>query len=227
MKRLVAFALGALVLASTLPAWAHEGHDEHRMSLDQALQALKDGNGRFKAGTLTHYDVAGRREELAKGQKPFATILSCSDSRVPPEAVFDQGLGDLFVVRVAGNISTDANIASIEYAAEHLGSHLVVVLGHERCGAVTAAVKGGKPAGHLASLLIPLHPAVVQAKRVAAAKKLDAPNLIEEAIRLNAKDMAQLLRGSKPILAEMAHSGRLKVVAARYDLDTGAVDFLE
>ena len=136
---------------------------------DQAMTMLTDGNARFVAGKLTHpHETAERRTEVAKGQKPFAVILACADSRVGPEVIFDAGLGDLFVVRVAGNIADDTVLGSIEYAVEHLGSPLIVVCGHERCGAVQATVDTLKsnqpPPGHLGALIDPIKPAVTSQK---------------------------------------------------------------
>jgi carbonic anhydrase len=132
---------------------------------DQALQELMNGNKRYVAAELAHPNqTAARRAEVAKGQDPFAIIVGCSDSRVPPEIIFDQGLGDLFVTRVAGNIVDDVVLGSIEYAAEHLGVPLIVVLGHKRCGAVEAAAKGGDAPVHIRSLVEAIKPAIKKAK---------------------------------------------------------------
>src|SRR5947209_5314090 len=126
---------------------------------DQALARLIEGNARYSRHREQHPDeTLARRKELQVGQHPFAVVLSCSDSRVPPELVFDQGLGDLFVVRVAGNIAADAVLGSVEYAVEHLGTKLIVVLAHEKCGAITAAVEGGKAPGHLPALVAAIQP---------------------------------------------------------------------
>ena len=128
---------------------------------EKALAALIEGNRRYQAQHVTHpHQNAARRAELAAGQHPIAAVLSCADSRVPPEIVFDQGLGDLFVVRVAGNITDDVVLGSLEYAVEHLGVPLVVVLGHYKCGAIQAAVEGGTPHDHVASLVAALKPSV-------------------------------------------------------------------
>jgi carbonic anhydrase len=134
--------------------------------------------------------------------------------------IFDQGLGDLFVVRVAGNVADDIGIASMEYAVEHLGSRLIVVLGHERCGAVTAAVKGGELPGHLPALMTALKPAVDKGKGAAG-------DAVDATIVANVELTATQLRESKPILAEMVEKGEIKVVGARYDLDTGAVELVK
>ncbi len=133
--------------------------------IDQALQTLLDGNKRFAAGRQLHPNQGKeRRDEVAKGQKPFAIIVGCSDSRIPPEILFDQGIGDLFIIRLAGNIVDDMALGSIEYAADHLGSRLVVVLGHSKCGAVTATAQGGEAHGHIGSIVKAIAPAVDRAK---------------------------------------------------------------
>jgi carbonic anhydrase len=153
---------------------------------------------------------------VANGQRPFAVIVSCSDSRVPPEIIFDQGIGNLFVVRCAGNIVDDAGLGSIEYAAEHLHVSLIVVLGHERCGAVEAAVKGGEAPGHIKSLVEAIRPAVEKVKGRPG-------DLAENAMRGNVKLVVDHLKASKPILEHLVHKGTLSVIGARYDLDDGHV----
>jgi carbonic anhydrase len=193
-----------------------------KVSPDEALKRLLQGNARFVSGHLTHAgpeEIAEARGAVAKGQKPIAVIVGCSDSRVGPELVFDQGLGDLFVVRTAGEVVDAAALGSIEYAVEHLGSPLIVVLGHERCGAVTAAVAGAKEPGHIAAVLKAIEPAVKQTKG-----KPGDP--VENAVRAQAIDVAGQLQDAKPILAERVRSGKLKIVAARYDLDSGKIEML-
>ncbi len=191
------------------------------VSADEALALLVAGNRHFVTGkpTFPDQDIADRTA-LAGGQAPFAIILSCSDSRVAPEVVFDQGLGNLFVVRVAGNVANQIGIASLEYAAEHLGTRLIVVLGHERCGALTAAVKGGELPGHLPALMAALQPAV-------AAKRDARGDPVEGAIRANIELNVEELRESAPILSELVEKGELKIVGARYDLDTGIVEWID
>ncbi len=204
--------------ASTHPATST--HDEAiAAGAEEGLKRLTDGNKRYVAGGMIHKrQNAVRRTELAKGQHPFAVILSCSDSRVPPEIIFDQGLGDLFVVRTAGHVADDIAIASIEYAVEHLGVRLVLVLGHERCGAVTAAVNGGEAPGQIGKLVEAIKPAVEKAKA-----KVKHGDLLDEAVKANVKIVAEKLRSAKPILSEIADDGVLKIVGGYYDLDTGAV----
>lgn len=185
------------------------------------IERLRAGNERYASGEfLRLHQSFERRSEVAKGQKPFATIVGCADSRVPPELVFDQGLGDLFVVRCAGGVLGDAAIGSIEYAAEHLGCPLVVVLGHERCGAVDAVVQGGALPGHLAAFTPAIQPVLNEARRRGG-------DVLDGAVRLNALRIAAGLRASEPILHELVEQGKLTIVAARYDLDTGEVEFLE
>jgi carbonic anhydrase len=193
-----------------------------KVSPAEALARLKAGNQRFVAGKLEHpRETAERRTELANSQRPFAVVLGCADSRTPPELVFDQGLGDVFVVRVAGNVLNDETVGSIEYAVDHLGAQLIVVLGHERCGAIqaareTIAAKTQAP-GHIQSLVKAIAPAV----EATAGADADAT------ARANEPQVARKLRESAPILKEMVEKGTLSVVAAHYDLDTGAVEFLK
>jgi carbonic anhydrase len=187
---------------------------------EQAFKRLVMGNQRYTATGLTHpHQTTTRRLEVAKGQKPFAIILGCADSRVAPEIIFDQGLGDLFVVRVAGNLLNDHALGSIEYAAEHLKSQLLVVLGHQRCGAVDAAVKGGEAPGQIGSLIKAIQPAVTLAKTMSAGELLD------NAIKANVELTVQQLKHSPPILTELIEAGHLKVVGGRYELETGRVEF--
>lgn len=192
------------------------------VSPTEALSRLKAGNARFASGELQHpRQGTHRREELANGQHPFAVVLGCADSRTSPEVLFDQGLGDLFVVRVAGNIADDGGIGSIEYAVEHLGARLIVVLGHERCGAVkaardTIAAKTEAP-GHLKALV----------KAIAPAVKATAGKDAEATAHANEQLVAQQLRTSKPVLKDLVAEGKIAVVAAHYDLDSGKVVFLK
>ena len=196
--------------------------DQPGVAPAEAISKLKEGNGRYTSGNLQHPgQTSERRAELAKTQHPFATILSCSDSRVPPEIVFDQGLGDLFIVRVAGNVINDEGLGSVEYSVDHLGSRLILVLGHQNCGAVKAArekiaAKGNAP-GHIESLVTAIKPAV----EATAKEDLDAT------IKANVKNVVQALRSSTPILKAEVDSGKIQVIGGYYSLDTGAVTFLD
>lgn len=188
---------------------------------DKALKRLQAGNAHFVNDSSTRTNKhAQRRAEVAEKQKPFAIVVSCSDSRVGPEVVFDQGLGDLFVVRTAGHVVDDVGLASIEYAVEHLGPSLIVVLGHERCGAVAATVAGSEAHGHL--------PAIVKAIKPAVAKTKGQPgDAVDNAVREHVREVTEQLAKTGPVLAERVRAGKLKVVGARYDLDTGRVQFIE
>jgi carbonic anhydrase len=178
-----------------------------------------DGNQRFVAGKLRPRDVVSTRESLAKSQHPKAIVLSCSDSRVPPELVFDQTLGDLFVVRAAGNIAGPLGLASMEYAFDHLGSTVLVVLGHTKCGAVTAACSGEKmPTANLQAMVDQINPAVMKAKDSA---KGDA--LIEAAIKENVHESAMNVLTHSEVLRHAKEQGKLAVFEAEYQLDTGKV----
>jgi carbonic anhydrase len=178
-----------------------------------ALSRLKEGNGRFVKDKPTYErQDSDRRKALTAGQWPFAIVLSCADSRVIPELVFDTGLGELFVVRVAGNIANTSSIASIEYAVAHLGVKLIVVLGHESCGAVTAAINGGDNGYNLNHLLSHITPAL-------STKKKNVNTVVKENAKLTAnelKDRSQIISGAKG----------LKVEPAYYNLASGKVEFL-
>ena len=207
--------IGALLATSLCAGAADE------LNADQSLKRLLDGNQRYVTGAVTRPDQSmERRQELVKGQKPFAIILCCSDSRVPPEIVFDQGLGDLFIVRTAGNVFDNIALGSLEYAAEHLKVPLLVVLGHAKCGAVSATVQGGHAPGHIFSVVEAISPAVEKAKE-------QQGDTLNNAVRINASMIAERLRSSEPIIAERVKKGELKIVAARYDLETGAVELIQ
>ncbi len=183
----------------------------------QALQKLFEGNTRFVASHALHPNqTAKRRSELTAGQHPFAVVVGCADSRVPPEIIFDQGLGDLFVIRVAGNIVDDVVLGSIEYAVEHLGVPLVMVLGHESCGAVTASIQGGEPHGHIGSIVKAIQPAVEQAKE-------QSGDLLVNAIQTNVARVVEHIKTVAPILSQAVKEEKVQVVGGYYNLDTGEV----
>ena len=217
------FLVVSLLNASQLAGAADPAHsDQPSVAPVEAISKLKEGNGRYTSGNLQHPgQTTERRTELAKVQHPLATILSCSDSRVPPEIVFDQGLGDLFIVRVAGNVINDEGLGSIEYAVDHLGTRLILVLGHQRCGAVQAAKETiaakGKAPGHIESLVNAIKPAV----------EATAKDELETTVKANVKHVVQALRSSTPILKAKVDSGQVQVVGGYYSLDTGAVTFLD
>jgi carbonic anhydrase len=191
----------------------------------EALQKLMDGNKRFVSGSLAQKDLsAKKREELAKGQKPFATVLTCSDSRVPPEILFDQGLGDVFVVRVAGNVVDPIALGSIEYAAEHLGSPLVLILGHSKCGAVKATLEAkGKPEGNIGAIVKKIMPAAAAAKKKGGTQD----EILETAIKENVKNVyADVMKNSK-IISHLVEEGKLTIAAGEYDITTGKIEMIE
>jgi carbonic anhydrase len=208
-----------LLIVTSAAAWGQEAVTV--VSADQALSRLMEGNRRYSRHDEQHPDeTLARRKELEREQHPFAVILSCSDSRVPPELIFDQGLGDLFVIRVAGNIADDDGLGSIEYAVEHLHTKLILVLGHEKCGAVSAAVEGGSASGHLGSLVSAIQPSVEETRDMPGDK-------IHNCVLANARRIAGQIRQSEPVLRELMASEGVKVVAAYYHLDSGKVTVLE
>jgi len=195
-------------------------HQPAAPTADQALQELKAGNQRESSGHSTHPHASSTwRFTLVSGQHPHSVVLSCADSRVAPELVFDAGFGDIFDIRVAGNIADDAVIASVEYAVEHLHVPVVVVMGHQKCGAVSAAAEGGTPEGHLGALITPILPAVEKAKTLPGDR-------VENAVRLNVENVVAQLKASEPVLAAHVKSGDLKIVGAVYSLETGKVSWL-
>jgi carbonic anhydrase len=208
------------ITSFAVPCALFASADAPAVSAAAARQKLVDGNKRYVEGKMTHPDqTADRRGEVARGQHPFAAIVGCADSRVPPEVIFDQGLGDLFVIRVAGNIADDAALGSLEYAVEHLGVGYIMVLGHERCGAVDATLKGGEAPGHVGTLVRAIQPAVESVK----GKDGDP---LDHAVRANVSAVVNKLKAAGPILSERVKYGTLTVVGARYDLDDGAVSIL-
>lgn len=214
-RRALLAASGGLLLASavrTRPAAA-----QTTLSPDAALDRLMQGNKRYVAQTMTSFgdDLDILRQHTAEKQEPFAAVLSCADSRVPVEILFDQTIGHVFVARVAGNICTPEIIASLEYGAAVLGTRAIVVLGHEGCGAVKAAIAGKEVPGQISALYAPLRIAVERA----------GPNP-EAAIKANAQIQASLLSTASPVLAGLIAQGQLKVVAGYYSLADGSVALL-
>lgn len=198
------------------------------VTADEALRKLQDGNKRYVGNQLNtcKESSAAKRESLAKGQKPYAIILSCSDSRVPPEIIFDKTLGEIFVIRVAGNIPDAIVLGSIEYAVEHIGSPLIMILGHERCGAVTAAVQAKSAVeGNIGAIVKTIAPAVVQAKKEAKGKS-DA-ELVEAAVNASVRLVARNVVKQSLIIAKLVKEGKVKILTAKYDLDDGIVSLLE
>ncbi len=197
----------------------------------EAIERLKEGNRRFVAGRRRSGAVSpNRRMRLTDGQNPFAAILGCSDSRVPAELVFDQGLGDLFVVRVAGNVAAPSQVGSVEFAADKFGIELVVVLGHTRCGAVEATLEeldhpAGNPSANLGAILNRIRPAVRSLPDMAP--DADHDTLARQAVRANVRAQVAVLTQGSEMLGRLVETGRLTVVGAEYDLATGEVEFLD
>ena len=202
------------------------------LSAIDALERLHEGNRRFVSGvrSLETLTSQTRRSEFISGQKPFAVILGCSDSRVPVELVFDQGLGDLFVIRVAGNVVAPSQIGSVEFAAAQFGTQLVVVLGHTRCSAVQSTVDellqpGENQSRNLRSIVDRIRPAV--AGLLETGLRRDPDTLARQAVRANVRVSANSLRHGSPILEELIQGGKLLVVGAEYALETGQVEFFD
>ncbi|HET8697941.1 MAG TPA: carbonic anhydrase [Gammaproteobacteria bacterium] len=201
------------------------------ISAQEALHQLREGNRRFVDGarTLDSLITQSRRDELVTTQAPIAAIVGCSDSRVPVEIVFDRGLGDLFVIRVAGNIVAPSQIGSVEFAAERLGTRLVVVLGHTRCGAVRATLddleKGGAELWNMNSIVARIRPSVEEL--LATDLKHDHESLWDHAVRANVRASANQLRHGSDVLERLMRSNGLRIVGAEYSFNTGVVDFFD
>lgn len=222
-RRLIgALALAPLATAGfSAPSFAAGAAAQ--ISSEAARQRLVAGNARYVAGKPLRVDHSRRREAVSPAQLPFAIVLGCSDSRVPPEILFDQGLGDIFTVRVAGNIADDLAIGSMEYAVEHFATPLIVVLGHERCGAVAATVDavaaGVTPPPHIASLVAAIRPAVEASKGMQG-------NAVENAIATHVQQTVAALKTSGPVLADAVAQKRLAILGAEYHLGNGRVSFM-
>ena len=213
MKKTITSLTCVLVLLTTI---AHA-----QVPADSALNRLKEGNTRFIEGKSVrpHQDLQ-RVKEVSLGQNPFAIIVGCSDSRVPSEIIFDQGLGDLFIVRTAGQVSTFASWGSIEFGNAVLGANLVVVMGHTKCGAVAAACKIPDVPGHIVTLINAIKPAAQLGKK-------QPGDEVENAVKINVAMQVQQLQNLEPVLTKAVQNGNLKIVGAVYDLETGKVAFLD
>ncbi len=191
-----------------------------RPTAEEVLEKLLEGNKRFVEGNLLHPNHCQESRQLVMHQQePVATILTCADSRVPPVDIFDQGIGDLFIVRVAGNIIGDHTLGSIEYAVAYLHTPLVIVMGHSSCGAITAVAKGASLGGHMATLAPPIQTAIKNIKDAEG-------DLIENASKEVACHIARNIETSEPIIADFVEEGKVKVIAAYYDLQSGIVSIL-
>ncbi len=224
-KRAMGMVIGVVMMAWSMVAIAAGGGG---LGPDEALQKLMTGNKRFVQSQIKHRALTIReaREKLVQGQKPYAIILSCSDSRVPPEIVFDETLGQLFVVRVAGNVVDPVVLGSIEYAVSHLGSSLIMVLGHEACGAVTAAMDAsGKTEGNIAAILDVIMPAVQNVRNTMEGR--NRRDQVEAAIDRNIDLQAENLTRQSPIIKDYVGQGKVRIVKGKYHLYHGEVTLLK
>jgi len=225
MKK-IALLLSMLLSVAALAHPAGGGGAAPGSSADESLRFLKEGHARYLEGKPRHpnQDQARRSLTAAQGQHPLAAVLTCSDSRVPPEIIFDQGIGDLFVVRVAGNVAVTNEVGSIEYAVEHRGAPLVLVLGHTQCGVVTAVVDDVKLPPNFATLVEPIQPAVDKARQanLGAAKDVLLKAAITDNVWQSVEDMFKL----SPIIRDRVRDGKARVVGALYDIDSGQVQWL-
>jgi len=207
------------------------GMDAQRLSPEESLKRLRDGNARFVQGA-NNRSLLGWHPGIVEGQSPFAVILGCSDSRAPAELVFDQGLGDLFVIRVAGNVIAPSGVGSVEFAVERFGTRLVVVMGHTLCGAVSATVQaleqGDTPQSrNLRSITDRIAPHVQSLVRLARKQNTDPALLMREAVRANIEASTDQLRHGSSILESLVSAGQVLVVGAEYELESGRVDFFD
>ncbi len=215
-------ALALVVLLSASRAFAAGHGAPDGVAPDAALKRLQDGNRRYATSAVHPRHYRAERPRLTKGQSPYAIVLSCADSRVPPEIVFDESLGRLFVIRVAGNVAGPDEVASIEYAAEHVGTRLLVVLGHASCGGVASAMSPQDPTPSLAALLKEIRPAVDAAR----AKGADPGHLATEAVRENVRLQLKNVTDRSELLRKRVEDGRLGTAGAVYDLASGRVEWL-
>ncbi len=226
-RSMMLFAASAFGMALGGSALAKEAKappkPQNVLSSDAALKRLMEGNARYVSGVSRRHDFTHEREALVGGQNPYAAILSCADSRIAPEYAFDSGRGDLFVCRVAGNFAGEETVASMEYTVAVLGTPLIMVLGHDRCGAVDATIKSlkdDKPLpGHIPSLVSAIAPAVKTAAQ-------QSGNALDNAIRQNVVDNVAKLKSAAPLLNAAVEQGKLKVVGGIYRLATGTVDLI-
>ncbi len=221
-RNLLKFSAGAIgtgVLTAGLGsklAFPDKAVAQENMTPDQALQALMQGNQRFVNGTLENpRRNMTRLAEISKSQKPFAAILGCADSRVPSEIIFDQGFGDLFICRIAGNVATPEEIGSLEFGTLVLGAKVIMVMGHERCGAVDATIKGAQVPGQIASLLDAIKPALKNSGN-------QTGDELEKATKANVLFQIERLKAS-PVISQLIQEEKLTIVGGYYDLDTGRV----
>ena len=220
----------ALVMALLFCAWsatgqdaAALGHKETTVDFKALMSRLENGNQRFVQGKPLRKDFTHERKELVAGQQPYAIVLSCADSRVSPELIFDESLGQLFVVRNAGNLIDSIMLGSIEYAAEHLHTHLLLVLGHESCGAVSAAVSGGAASPNITSIVMRIAPAVEAMK----AEHVPEANMVHATVAENVRNQMRKALSHSEVLRELAKQGKFEIIGGVYSLETGEVTFVK
>ena len=233
---LAAFSFALAFVAGATPAISENApplvervltqEEQEKLTPDEVLRVLQDGNRRFVSGTLTSRDHSKLVREAATGQFPKAMILSCVDSRIPVEDVFDRGIGDVFVARVAGNFENTDILGSIEFACKVSGAKLVLVLGHEHCGAVKAAIDDAV-LGNITQMLKNIKPAVESISGYKGDKSSNNPEFVHMVAEKNVRLTIEDIRTRSPILKEMEDAGKIKIVGAMYDMDTGEVEFLE
>ena len=222
-KYLLTFLVIALAISSTACSFNSNSNNSHEKPEDanQALEDLLEGNENYLSGSITPNIDASLRTDLAtNGQHPYAIVITCSDSRVPAELIFDASIGDIFVIRTAGNVVSDFEIGSVEYGAEHLGSSLVLILGHTNCGAVTAATEGQEAGGKIQAIVDEIGPSVQKAKDAGA------EDVLSEAIELNVINSINKICSSD-IIKELMEEGKVKVIGGVYDINTGTVTIIE
>jgi len=226
MKNVIGIGF-ALILATTLNAQTTK-EQQSALTPDKVLADLMEGNTRFLTGKIHDPEITKRIANSASGQYPKAVVLSCVDSRVPVEMVLDQGIGDLFVARVAGNVEDQDQLGSMEFATKLAGAKLVFVLGHSACGAVRAACEDGPPLGNLTGLLGKIRPAVGAVEGFKPQERTSAnKDFVEKVIVQNVRQTMADIRKDSPVLAEMEASGKIKIVGGIYDLNTGKVTVLK
>jgi carbonic anhydrase len=211
-----------LIATAAIPAFAQHHDEAPQRSAAEVLRDLTDGNARFTGGAPRHpHSGLDRVREVAGAQRPQAVVLTCSDSRVPPEVIFDQGIGDLFVVRVAGNVANNDQIGSSEYAIEHFGAPLLVVLGHSKCGAVSAVLNGDAVSKDIARMVVHIGEAVAKVRK--DRPLLKGADLVAASVQTNVQETMKDLRTGSDLIAGRVRDGKLKIVGGVYNLADGKV----
>ena len=206
--------------------WTHNKESQSKMTPQQALEYLKEGNARFVSNLQIDRNLLKQVNQTSEGQFPFATILSCMDSRTSAELIFDQGLGDIFSIRIAGNILNDDILGSMEYGCAIANSKILVVLGHTKCGAIIGACNNEK-LGHLTGLLDKINPAVANERTVVDNRSGNNPEFIRKVAVINVHNTIEQIRNRSEILREMERNNKILIVGGLYDIDSGAVTFFE